>query len=156
MSTLDNLQRNASVHRILPGALIIVVRVQWLAPEAIAVSCKDSGEQVANHLLYPHNSPRLEGAQVGRLSSFDGNALFRLVSLAHRIRLAHLFDPELAVNTSKIELLPHQVAAVYEAMLPPASRFVQSHIDREPASVQHVAMLRRGLALAKLANRHTS
>jgi FecR protein len=33
----------------------------------------------------------------------------------------------------------------------PASRFVQSHIDREPAPVQHVAMLRRGLALARLA-----
>jgi len=44
--------------------------------------------------------------------------LFRLVSEAQRIRLAHLFDPVLAVHTSLIEPLPHQITAVYEAMLP--------------------------------------
>ena len=36
----------------------------------------------------------------------------------HRIRLAHLFDPVLAVHTSLVESLPHQITAVYEAMLP--------------------------------------
>jgi SNF2 family DNA or RNA helicase len=44
--------------------------------------------------------------------------LFRLVSEAQRIRLAHLFDPLLAVHTSLVEPLPHQITAVYEAMLP--------------------------------------
>jgi superfamily II DNA or RNA helicase len=43
---------------------------------------------------------------------------FRLVSEAHRIRLAHLFDPLLAVHTSLVEPLPHQITAVYETMLP--------------------------------------
>ena len=43
---------------------------------------------------------------------------FRLVSEAQRIRLAHLFDPVLAVHTSVIEPLPHQITEVYEAMLP--------------------------------------
>jgi superfamily II DNA or RNA helicase len=41
-----------------------------------------------------------------------------LVSEAHRIRLAHLFDPVLAVHTSQVEPLPHQITAVYESMLP--------------------------------------
>ena len=51
--------------------------------------------------------------------SFDGDgAAFRLVSEAHRIRLAHLFDPVLAVHTSMVEPLPHQITAVYDAMLP--------------------------------------
>ena len=51
--------------------------------------------------------------------SFDGDgALFRLVSEAHRIRLAHLFDPVLAVHTSLVDPLPHQITAVYEAMPP--------------------------------------
>jgi hypothetical protein len=55
----------------------------------------------------------------GRPWSFDGDgALFRLVAEAHRIRLAHLFDPVLAVHTSLVEPLPHQITAVYEAMLP--------------------------------------
>ena len=40
------------------------------------------------------------------------------MSEAHRIRLAHLFDPVLAVHTSIVEPLPHQITAVYEAMLP--------------------------------------
>jgi SNF2 family DNA or RNA helicase len=44
--------------------------------------------------------------------------LFRLVSEAQRIRLAHLFDPLLAVHTSLIDPLPHQITAVYQAMLP--------------------------------------
>lgn len=46
----------------------------------------------------------------------DGK-LFRLVSEAHRIRLAYLFDPHLAVYTSLVEPLPHQITAVYDEML---------------------------------------
>ena len=50
---------------------------------------------------------------------FDGDgALFRLVSEARRIRLAHLFDPYLAIHSALIEPLPHQIAAVYGEMLP--------------------------------------
>ena len=55
----------------------------------------------------------------GRPWSFDGDgAAYRLVAEALRIRLAHLFDPLLAVHTSLVEPLPHQITAVYEAMLP--------------------------------------
>ena len=55
----------------------------------------------------------------GRPWSFDGDGhLFRLVSEANRIQLAHLFDPVLAVHTSLVDPLPHQITAVYEAMLP--------------------------------------
>jgi len=50
---------------------------------------------------------------------FDGDgATFRLVAEAQRIRLAHLFAPLLAVHTSLVDPLPHQITAVYEAMLP--------------------------------------
>ena len=50
--------------------------------------------------------------------SFDGDGhLFRLVSEAQRIRLAHLFDPLLAVHTSIVDPLPHQITAVYDSML---------------------------------------
>jgi len=74
---------------------------------------------VSNQLLYRHDEPRLEVVEQGRPWSFDGDgALFRLVSEAHRIRLAHLFDLVLAVHTSMVEPLPHQITAVYEAMLP--------------------------------------
>ena len=44
--------------------------------------------------------------------------LFRLAAEAERIRLAHLFDPYVAVHASRIEALPHQITAVYGEMLP--------------------------------------
>jgi superfamily II DNA or RNA helicase len=43
---------------------------------------------------------------------------FGLASEALRIRLAHLFDPYLAVHTSNLDPLPHQIRAVYGEMLP--------------------------------------
>src|SRR5262249_30036128 len=62
--------------------------------------------------------PDLEVVAAGRSWSFDGDgALFRLVSEAFRIRLAHLFDPLLAVHTSLVDPLPHQITAVYGEML---------------------------------------
>ena len=80
---------------------------------------KGPSGRVANELLYRPDEPRLEVVEQGRPWSFDGGGrLFRLVSEAHRIRLAHLFDPVLAVHTSLVEPLPHQITAVYEAMLP--------------------------------------
>src|SRR6266540_7047182 len=119
MTTFEDLRPNASIRGILPDSLVTVVNVQWFGSEALELTYKDSAGRVANLLLYRHDEPRLEVVEQGRPWSFDGDgALFRLVSEAHRIRLAHLFDPVLAVHTSLVEPLPHQITAVYEAMLP--------------------------------------
>jgi SNF2 family DNA or RNA helicase len=119
MSKLEDLRPNASVHGILLNCLVTVVNAQWFGSEAIELTYKDPGGKVANELLYRHDEPRIEVAAEGRPWSFDGDGyLFRLVSEAHRIRLAHLFDPVLAVHTSVVEPLPHQITAVYESMLP--------------------------------------
>ena len=119
MSSLEALQPNASVRGILPDCLVTVVSVQWFGSEALELTYKNPTGRVANELLYRHDEARLEVVEQGRPWSFDGDGhLFRLVSEAHRIRLAHLFDPLLAVHTSLIEPLPHQITAVYEAMLP--------------------------------------
>jgi superfamily II DNA or RNA helicase len=119
MSKLEDLQPNASVQGILPNCLVTVVSAQWFGSEALELTYKDPGGKVANELLYRHDEPRIEVAGQGRPWSFDGDGYwFRLVSEAHRIRLAHLFDPVLAVHTSVVEPLPHQITAVYESMLP--------------------------------------
>jgi len=119
MNKLEELQVNASVRGILPNSLVTVVSVQWFGSEALELTYKDPGGKVANELLYRHDEPRIEVVAQGRPWSFDGDgSLFRLVSEAHRIRLAHLFDPVLAVHTSVVEPLPHQITAVYESMLP--------------------------------------
>ena len=56
------------------------------------------------------------GVVAGQAVTADG-ALFRLVSEARRIQFAYLFDPLLAVSTSNVMPLPHQISAVYEEML---------------------------------------
>lgn len=118
MSKLEQLTPNAAVRGILPDALVTVVSVQWFGSEAIELTYKLPSGKVANELLYRHDEARLEVVEQGRPWSFDGDgAVFRLVAEAHRIRLAHLFDPLLAVHTSLIEPLPHQITAVYETML---------------------------------------
>ncbi len=119
MAKLEELTRCTSVKGILPDCLVTVVSVNWFGSEALELTYKDPGGRVANQLLYRHDEPRLEIVEQGRPWSFDGDgSLFRLVSEAHRIHLAHLFDPVLAVHTSQVEPLPHQIIAVYEEMLP--------------------------------------
>jgi SNF2 family DNA or RNA helicase len=116
---LEELTPNAALRGILPDSLVSVVSVQWFGSEALELTYKTPAGRVANELLYRHDEPRLELVEQGRPWSFDGEGtLFRLVSEAQRIRLAYLFDPVLAVHTSVVDPLPHQITAVYESMLP--------------------------------------
>lgn len=119
MNKLEDLRPNATVKGILQDCLITVVNAQWYGSTAVELTYKTPDGKVANELLYRHDEPRIEVVERGRPWSFDGNgAKFRLVSEGHRIRLAHLFDPVLAVHTSLVEPLPHQITAVYDSMLP--------------------------------------
>jgi SNF2 family DNA or RNA helicase len=119
MSKLEELQPNAAVRGIIPDALVTVVTVTWFGSNALELTYKTPNGAVDHELLYRHDEARIEAATQGLPWSFDGDGhLFRLVSEAQRIRLAHLFDPLLAVHTSVLEPLPHQITAVYEAMLP--------------------------------------
>ena len=118
MAKLEELTRGASVKGVLPDGLVSVVDTKWIGTVAVELTYKDSTGKLGNELLYRDREPTLEIAQVGRPWNFDGDAaLFRLVSEAQRIRLAYLFDPLLAVHTSLVEPLPHQITAVYEKML---------------------------------------
>ncbi len=81
-----------------PDALVTVVSVQWFGSEAVELTYKTPAGTVANELLYRDAETRLEVLAQGR--PWGDGALFRLVSQAQRIRLAHLFDPVLAVYTS--------------------------------------------------------
>ena len=116
---LEELQPDAAVRGILPNGTVEVVSVQWHGSEALTLIYRPPSGGIAEEILYRHDEARLEVVEQGRPWSFDGDgSSYRLVSEARRIRLAHLFDPVLAVHTSLVEPLPHQITAVYEAMLP--------------------------------------
>jgi len=117
--TLEDIKPDTTIRGMLPDALVTVVSVTWHGSDALTLVYRAPNGRVADELLFRHDEPRLEIVESGRPWSFDGDgALFRLVSEAQRIRLAHLFDPVLAVHTSVVDPLPHQITAVYEAMLP--------------------------------------
>ncbi len=119
MIRLEDLKPNAAIRGLLPDGLVTVVNIQWYGSEALELTYKTPGGRVANELVYRSDEPRLDLVEQGRPWSFDGDgATFRLVSEAHRIHLAHLFDPVLAVHTSLVDPLPHQITAVYGEMLP--------------------------------------
>ena len=119
MVRLEELKRGVTVKGILPDGFITVVDVSWIGSVAIELTYKDSKGKLANELIYRDRESDLEILEAGKPWNFDGDAgLFRLVSEAHRIRLAYLFDPLLAVHTSLVDPLPHQITAVYETMLP--------------------------------------
>ncbi len=116
---LEDLQANGAVEGILANETVTVVNVRWFGSEALELTYKTAAGKVANEILYRHDENRLQIVKGGRPWSFDGDgAMFRLVSEAQRIRLAHLFDPLLAVHTSVVDPLPHQITAVCESMLP--------------------------------------
>lgn len=116
---LEDLQPETSVTGVLPNETVTIVSAQWFGEDAVELTYKDSRGVVSNELLFREDESRLAIAQAGRPWAFDGDGhLFRLISEAQRIRLAHLFDPVLAVHTSMVEPLPHQITAVYEEMLP--------------------------------------
>ncbi len=118
MAQLEHLQRGLQVYGIVPQQTVTVIDVDWSGANAVTVVYRRSDGKVGDTLLYRENEADLEIVQTERLWAFDvDGALLRLVSEAYRIHLAHLFDPMLAVHTSMIEPLPHQITAVYDEML---------------------------------------
>ena len=103
---------------ILPNQDVTVVATKWHGDSVLTLTHRDTSGRVDERLLYRHDEPTFEVLTQGRPWSFDADGeLLRLVSEAKRISLAHLFDPYLAIQTSNVEPLPHQITAVYEEML---------------------------------------
>jgi superfamily II DNA or RNA helicase len=118
LARLEDLTRGAAVAGIMPTGVVTVVDVAWHGSNVVELTYKDQNGRLGSELLYRDREPTLEVVAPGRVWSFESDgALFRLVSEAYRIRLAYLFDPVLAVHTSLVEPLPHQITGVYGEML---------------------------------------
>ena len=116
---LEDLTPGARVLGVLPDQPVTVVQAEWHGTQAMTLTYRDESGRVDHQLLYRGNEVALQIQEPGRAWSFDADGqLFRLASEALRIRLAHLFDPYLAVHTSNLDPLPHQIRAVYGEMLP--------------------------------------
>ena len=97
----------------MPGAVVNVVDVEWIG-DVVSLTYRTLNGKVATELKFRSDELGLELVEAGTSWAFDSDgALFRLLPEARRIQLAHLFDPLLAVHSSQIEPLPHQILAVY-------------------------------------------
>ncbi len=119
MAVLEDIRNGAMVHGLAPGQAVQVVSVEWIGDQAINVIYRDQAGAVSETILYRDDEYRLELDSKGRPWTFDADgSLLRLVTEANRIKLAHYFDPYLAIHTSLVDPLPHQISAVYGEMLP--------------------------------------
>jgi hypothetical protein len=111
---LEELTSGVSVSGISVNGSVTVVSAKWHGNDAIELTYKDSDGRLGVELMYRDQEAylRVESKEQKWSFSEDGN-LFKLVSEALRIKLGYLFDPFLAVNSSDVEPLPHQITAVY-------------------------------------------
>ncbi|HLI49736.1 MAG TPA: helicase-related protein [Chthonomonas sp.] len=119
MIRLEDLAEGKQLLGILPSTAVTVVHVERIGEDVVNLTYKDHAGTLGHQLLYREDEPRLSWATVESGFDFACNGhLLRLVAEAYRIQQAYLFDPFLAVHTSRIDPYPHQITAVYECMLP--------------------------------------
>jgi SNF2 family DNA or RNA helicase len=119
MITLDTLVPGLALNGLDPTGIGMVIAVVPIAEGAVQVIYRTADGGVKERLLNRADESTLSIATVERPWSFDGDGeAFKLTVEAKRIDLAFLFDPMMAVHTSNVDPLPHQITAVYESMLP--------------------------------------
>ncbi|MFJ5599931.1 helicase-related protein [Micromonospora parva] len=114
---LEDLSPGLRVAGVIPGETVSVLAAQWHGSDAVELTYKTLDGGLRQQVLFRADEPKLSLSDTGS-RPFDADAQeFRLVAEAQRISLAGLFDPMLAVATSDVQPLPHQIRAVYGEML---------------------------------------
>jgi SNF2 family DNA or RNA helicase len=116
---LEALNIGVSVKGLVVGEAVKVVALDWVDGDNVEVTYRTVSGQLLGEVLARDRESDLElVADRDRSWQFnDDGSRFRRVAEAQRIQWAHLFDPLLAVHTSLVEPLPHQILAVYGIML---------------------------------------
>jgi superfamily II DNA or RNA helicase len=116
---LEDVVNGASLEGVEPSVVVTVVATVPIPPDAAQLIYRRPDGTIGERLLYRSQLASLQLATAERPWSFEGDgAAFQLAIEAKRIDLAFLFDPMMAVHTSNVDPLPHQITAVYESMLP--------------------------------------
>ena len=114
---LEELKPGIHLDGLIPGQSVIVLAAQWHGTSAIEITYKDAGGRLDQQVVFRADEDGLRAA-AGTVRTFDAPANdFKLAAEAQRISLAGLFDPMLAVATSDVRPLPHQIRAVYGELL---------------------------------------
>ncbi|TWE13178.1 helicase-related protein [Rudaeicoccus suwonensis] len=115
---LEELKPGLRIDGLIPAEVVTVIATQWHGSAALELTYKTSTGGLGQQVVFRKDEGNLSVAKTGS-RAFDAPASdFKLVAEAQRITLAGLFDPMLAVATSDVQPLPHQIRAVYGELLP--------------------------------------
>ncbi len=116
---LEDIARGQRLLGVDPGGPVEVVACEPAGVDSVTLIYRTGAGLIGERQVLRSEEPRLAEATATRPWSFRASGeAFQLAAEALRIKYAHLFDPMMAVHTSDVEPLPHQISAVYEAMLP--------------------------------------
>ena len=116
---LEDLTAGISLNGLEPSTVATIVALVPIAEGAVQLIYKTPDGTIKDRLLNRADESTISIATTERPWSFEGDGeAFKLTVEAKRIDLAFLFDPMMAVHTSNVDPLPHQITAVYESMLP--------------------------------------
>ncbi|MGW4099102.1 helicase-related protein [Mycobacterium sp. NPDC004974] len=114
----DAIANGMQLTGIIPGTPVEVIAVIPFGADAKQVVYRTPDGSIQERVLYRADDPTLDiHHPCGRPFDADPQE-FRLAAEAQRILLASHSDPMLAVSTSAVEPLPHQIRAVYGELIP--------------------------------------
>lgn len=115
---LQELKENIIVIGLCGEDKVRINKVDFISDEAANVIGTCSDGHIYSGCIFAEDAEkfRIVATQTGWDFSADA-ASYKRISEAYRIQLAFQFDPWLAIRSSKIQPLPHQISAVYEHML---------------------------------------
>ena len=118
MVTLEDIKPGGRIAGVIPGQVVTAISVDPHGPDTVELIYRTADGRLDTRILARDAEANLSIA-VEQSRPLDADAAaFRLVAECQRIKLAGFFDPMLAVTTSDIQPLPHQLRAVYGELLP--------------------------------------
>ncbi|WP_369227312.1 DEAD/DEAH box helicase [Streptomyces sp. R39] len=115
---LEELRPGLRIDGLVPAEVVTLIAAQPHGGNAVELTFKTAGGVLDQQIVFRRDEGRLSIARSGG-RAFDATPRdFKLVAEAQRISLAGLFDPMLAVATSDVQPLPHQIRAVYGELIP--------------------------------------
>ena len=116
---LEELVPGVLVSGVIGAGPVEVVSVRWHGGNALVLSYTTATGDPGHAVLRRDKESQLTLGIPGQTRAFDGDAAeWQLAAEALRIKHAALYDQMLAVATSEVQPLPHQIQAVYGELLP--------------------------------------
>lgn len=118
--TLATLRAGQRLRGLVPGQTVTLIAIDPIDAELFEVFYRDDSGRSGAQAITDADAARFEVAgDFDSAPAYDADPdEFRLAAEALRIKYAALYDPMVAVNSSDIDPLPHQIRAVYEELLP--------------------------------------